>query len=105
MCWTRRAKGRTLSAVGFDVTTEAGSAPEAVAGAVNGDDIAVEEEPVEDGGGEDFVTEDLAPSAEVLARGEDDRALLVALGDRVRLRVRGAGSRPGRPPGRRAAGR
>ncbi len=60
---------------------------EPVAGAVDGDDVAVVEEPVEDGGGEDFVTEDLAPFAEGLVRGEDDRALLVALGDESGSRV------------------
>lgn len=32
-----------------------------VAGAVDGDDLAVVEESIEDGGGEDLVAEDLAP--------------------------------------------
>lgn len=34
---------------------------EPVAGAVDGDHFAVVEEPVEDGGGQDLVAEDLAP--------------------------------------------
>ena len=34
---------------------------EAAAGAVDRDDVAVVQEPVEDGGGQDFVAEDLAP--------------------------------------------
>src|SRR5271157_712188 len=53
----------------------------APAGTVDGDDVAVVEEAVEDGGGEDLVGEDLAPFAEGLVAGDDDGALLVAAGD------------------------
>src|SRR6266496_3410814 len=53
----------------------------APAGPVDGDDVAVVEEPVEDGGGEDLVGEDLAPFAEGLVAGDDDGAFLVAAGD------------------------
>jgi hypothetical protein len=35
------------------------------------------EEAVEDGGGQDFVTEHLSPFAKSLVRGQDDRALFV----------------------------
>ena len=61
---------------------------EPVARAVDRDDFAVVQEAVEDRGGEDFVAEDLAPFAEGLVRGEDDRALLVALGDHLEDQVR-----------------
>src|SRR6266516_800393 len=53
----------------------------APAGPVDGDDVAVVEEPVEDGGGEDLVGEDLAPFAEGLVAGGDYGAFLVAAGD------------------------
>src|SRR5712691_12226980 len=53
----------------------------APAGPVDGDDVAVVEEAVEDGGGEDLVGEDLAPLAEGLVAGDDDGAFLVAAGD------------------------
>ncbi len=61
---------------------------EPVAGAVDRDDFAVVQEAVEDRGGQDFVAEDLAPFAEGLVRSEDDRALLVALGDHLEDQVR-----------------
>ena len=53
----------------------------APAGTVDGDDVAVVEVAVEDGGGEDFVGEDLSPFAEGLVAGDDDGAFLVAAGD------------------------
>lgn len=46
------------------------------------------EEAVKDGGGEDLVAEDLAPLAEGLVRGQDDRAFLVSLGDHLEDQVR-----------------
>jgi SRSO17 transposase len=52
---------------------------EPVAGAVDGDHVAVVQEAVEDGGGQDFVAEHLSPFAEGLVRGEDDGAFFVAL--------------------------
>jgi hypothetical protein len=45
---------------------------EPVARSVDGDHVAVVEEAVEDGGGEDFVAEYLSPFAEGLVRGQDD---------------------------------
>src|SRR5258708_17521955 len=57
------------------------------AGPVDGDDVAVVEEAVEDGGGEDFVGEDLAPFAEGLVAGDDDGAFLVAAGDDLKDEV------------------
>src|SRR5688500_16912619 len=51
---------------------------EPVAGPVDRDDVAVVQEPVEDGGGQDLVAEDLAPFAEAFVRGQQRRALLVA---------------------------
>ena len=50
---------------------------EPVAGAVDGDHVAMMEEAVEDGGGQDFVAEHLTPFTEGLVRGQDDRALFV----------------------------
>jgi hypothetical protein len=52
---------------------------EPVAGSVDGDHVAVVEKAVEDGGGEDLVTEHLSPLAEGLVRGQEDRALFVPL--------------------------
>ncbi|GAA1341541.1 hypothetical protein GCM10009647_085320 [Streptomyces sanglieri] len=67
---TRQPASGCVVAVSFD-----GGEPvlEAVAGAVDGDDVAVVEEAVEDGGGEAFVTERLSPFAEGFVRGQGDR--------------------------------
>jgi hypothetical protein len=46
------------------------------------------QEPVEDRRGEDLVAEDLAPFAEGLVRGQDDRTPLVSLGDHLEDQVR-----------------
>ena len=52
---------------------------EAVAGSVDGEDFAVVQESVEDGGGEDFVAQDGAPFGEgLVAGGDDQRAAFVA---------------------------
>lgn len=66
------------------------------------------QEPVKGGRGEDLVTERLSLFAEGLARGEDDRALLVVPGDHLSHRVRlsafeglVADSSTTRTPGRR----
>ena len=51
---------------------------QAVAGALDLDDDGVVEQPVEEGGCDDGVAEDLAPLGEAAVRGEDHRPLLVA---------------------------
>jgi hypothetical protein len=56
---------------------------ESIAGAVDGNDIAVVQQPVKDGGGQDVVAEHAAPLAERLVRGEQDRAALVAAGHQL----------------------
>src|SRR6266542_4098226 len=61
---------------------------------LGGDDVAVVQQPVQDGGGEDVVAEDLAPFAERLVAGEQDRAAFVAAGDQLEDHVGvGAGQR------------
>ena len=63
----------SLCQVGLGGWGEVGEAVfEPPAGAVDGDDLAVVQEAVQDGGGEDFVGEDLAPFAEGLVAGDDD---------------------------------
>jgi hypothetical protein len=57
---------------------EIGTRAEAVAGALDVDDDGVMEEPVEQRGGDDGVTEDLAPLGEASVGGEDHRALFVS---------------------------
>src|SRR5581483_11364961 len=52
-----------------------------VAGAVDREHGAVVEEPVEDGGGDGGVLEDLAPVGDAAVGREDDRAVFVAAGD------------------------
>jgi len=46
------------------------------------------QEPVEDGGGDDLVGEDLAPLGEGLVAGDDDRAAFVAVADQLEHHVR-----------------
>ena len=61
---------------------EAVELAQAVAAAVDVDDVHVVKEAVEDRRGEDFVAgEDLGPVPDVLVGSEDDRALLVAGAD------------------------
>ena len=55
-----------------------GSVFEPVGGAVDRDDVAVVQEAVQDGGGQDVVAEDGAPFGEGLVAGDDGGALLVA---------------------------
>jgi hypothetical protein len=43
----------------------------------------VVEEPVEDGGGEDFVAEDAAPFGEALVAGDDHGAAFISSGDEL----------------------
>src|SRR5262249_46566125 len=64
-------------------TEEAGALllSEPVALAPDVEDVAVVEESVEDGGGDDRVTEHLAPLGKALVGGQDDAAALVASGD------------------------
>jgi hypothetical protein len=61
---------------------------EAVAGAVDADDVAVVQEPVEDRGGQDVVAEDLSPFGEALVAGDDHRAAFVAAADALEDHVR-----------------
>jgi hypothetical protein len=56
---------------------------QAVARPVDGDHVAVVEEPVEDGGSQDVVSEDLPPLAEGLVPGDDDGTPLVAATDEL----------------------
>ncbi len=61
----------------------------AVAATADVDDDGVVDEAVDDGGGDDLVSEDLAPVREATIRGEDDgRRLLVATADDLKDPVR-----------------
>jgi site-specific DNA recombinase len=53
------------------------------------DDVAVVQQPVEDGGGQDVVGEHAAPFGEGLVAGEDHRAAFVAAADQLEDHVRG----------------
>src|SRR3954452_15846079 len=75
--WHRRSSGGECSAV-----------LEAVAGSVDGDDVAVVQQPVEDRGGEHVVAEDLAPFGEALVAGDDRAAAFVAAADQLEDHVR-----------------
>ncbi len=79
------AERRSLSG-GCDV--EAALA-EAVAFAFEGDHGRVVDEPVDQGGGDHRVAEDLAPLLEAAVRGDDDRAALVAARDQSEEQVGG----------------
>jgi hypothetical protein len=48
--------------------------PQAVALAADVENVAVVQEPIEDGGGDDGVAQDPIPFAEALVRGQDDAA-------------------------------
>ena len=61
---------------------------EPVAVAFEGDDVGVVDEPVDHGGGDDFVAEYLAPAAEGLVGGDDETGALVAGGDELEEQVR-----------------
>ena len=62
---------------------------EAVAVAFEGEDLGVVNEPVDHRGGGDVVAEDLAPGAEGLVAGDDQRGAFVAAGDEHEHQVRG----------------
>ena len=64
---------------------------EPVAVAFEGDDLGVVDEPVDHGGGDDVVAEDLAPAAERLVAGDDEAGSLVAGGDELEEQVGGFG--------------
>ena len=64
---------------------------ESVAVALQGDDLGVVDEAVDHGGGDDVVAEDLAPAAEGLVAGDDQRGSFVAAGDQLEEQVRGFG--------------
>lgn len=67
---------------------------ESVAGAVDTDGVAVAQEAVQDGGGEDVVAEDVAPFGEALVAGDDHAAAFVAAADELEDHVRfGVGER------------
>ena len=55
------------------------------------DDLGVVDEAVDHRGGDDVVAEDLAPSAEDLVAGDDQRCSFVAAGDELEEQVRGFG--------------
>jgi hypothetical protein len=56
--------------------------------------VAYSQQPVEDGRGQHVIAEDLAPLAEGLVGGQQDRAALIAAGDRLEDQVGvGAGQR------------
>jgi hypothetical protein len=59
---------------------------EPVAVALEGDDFGMVDEAV-DHGGDDFVAEDLAPAAEGLVAGDDERGPLVAAADQLEEQV------------------
>jgi len=61
-------------------------------GSVDGDDVAVVQEPVEVGGGDDLVGEDLAPFGERLVRGRPRRPGQVNWGDEGLLLAAGGGT-------------
>ncbi len=63
----------------------------AVGVAVDGDDLGVVDEAVDECGGNDIVGEDFAPAAEWHVRGDQDRALFVAAGDELEEQVGGIG--------------
>src|SRR4026209_2885820 len=65
------------------------AAPRAVALAFEGDHGGVVDEPVDEGGGDHGVAEDLAPLLEAAVRVGDDRAAFVAAGDEREEQVRG----------------
>lgn len=58
-----------------------GLVPEAVAGAVDEEDVALVEEPVEDRGGDDVIAEELAPTFEGDVRRDQERRFRIAVSD------------------------
>jgi hypothetical protein len=79
-----RDSGRRPEAGGLDLgRRRGGGAPlaQAVALALEADDVGVVDESVDERGGDHGVAEDLAPGFEAAVAGDDDRAALVAAGD------------------------
>ena len=64
---------------------------QAVAVALERDDLGVVDEAVDHGGGDDVVAEDLAPAAEGLVAGDDHRGAFVAAADEHEHQVGGLG--------------
>ena len=64
---------------------------EPVAVSLEGEDFGVVDEPVDHGGGDDVVAEDLAPAAEDLVTGDDQAGSFVAGRDELEEQVRGFG--------------
>src|SRR6266436_6287198 len=62
-----------------------------VAVSFQGDDIGVVDEPIDHGGGDGVVAEDLAPASERLVAGHDEAGPLVAAGDQMEEQVGGLG--------------
>ena len=65
---------------------------QAVAGALDLDDDGMVQKPVQQGGGDDGIAENLAPFGEAAVGGQDHRALLVAGVDQLEEQVAGAGA-------------
>src|SRR6266508_5786303 len=91
--WTEggsRRSGEVAERRSLSGGRDAGAAfAQAVALAFEGDHGGVVDEPVDQGGGDDGVAEDLAPLLEAAVRGDGDRAALVAAGDQGEERVGG----------------
>jgi hypothetical protein len=66
---------------------EIGMGTEAVAGAFDLDDDGVVEEAIEQGGGDDWVAEEVAPFGETAVRGEDHGTFFVAGVDQLEEEV------------------
>ncbi len=64
---------------------------EPVGVAFEGDDVGVVHDPVDHGGGDDVVAEDLAPAAERLVGGDDEAGAFVAGRHELEEQVRGFG--------------
>src|SRR6266566_2793965 len=60
----------------------------AVAATINGDDLGMMQEPVEQGRGKHLVSEQLSPSGKAGVGGEQDGAMLIASGDQLKEMVR-----------------
>src|SRR6266568_3110974 len=60
----------------------------AVAATMNGDDLGMMQEPVEQGRGKHLVSEQLSPSGKAGVGGEQDGAVLIASGDQLKEMVR-----------------
>jgi hypothetical protein len=75
---------------GSDAGQAAGAAvTEAVAGAFEGQDVGVVDDPVDHGGGDGLVAEDGSPAGEWQVRGQDEGGVLVAGGNQLEEQVRG----------------